>query len=63
MQILNKDWVGEDVWIVNDPRVPMAVRDHGARFRHPACYVIEVEPGSYLLYAADGELLDLCCLK
>lgn len=62
MEILNRDWEGEDVWRVEDPRVPQVVRDHGARFRHPARYVIAVEPGTYLLYAGDGELLDLCQL-
>ena len=62
MEILNEDWEGEDVWYVDDPRVPPSIRDHGARFRNPARYVISVD-GDYLLYGADGELLDLCCLR
>ena len=62
MEILNEDWEGEDVWFVDDPRVPQVIREHGARFRNPARYVIAVD-GEYLLYGADGELLDLCRLR
>lgn len=51
MEILNEDWEGEDVWYVDDPRVPPSIRDHGARFRNPARYVIAVD-GDYLLYGA-----------
>lgn len=63
MEILNEDWRGEDVWSIDDPRVPAEVRKHGARFRNPAAWVVEVAPGEYTLYAADGELLDACRLK
>ena len=47
---------------MDDPRVPQVIREHGARFRNPARYVIAVD-GEYLLYGADGELLDLCRLR
>ena len=60
---LNADWIGEEVLVIDDERIPPAVRAHGARFRNPARYAIEVGPGEYVLYGADGELLDLCCLK
>ncbi len=62
MPIVNEDWEGEDVWSIDDPRVPQRVRDHGACFDSPARHVIEVNPGEYLLYDANGDLLDLCYL-
>lgn len=61
--ILNEDWIGEEVLDIDDDLVPPTIRAHGARFRNPARYVIEAGPGEYVLYGADGELLDLCCLK
>ena len=63
LPILNEDWVGEEVLSIDDARIPPTIQAHGARFRNPARYVIEVGPGEYVLYGADGELLDLCCLK
>jgi hypothetical protein len=60
---LNEDWIGEDVLSIDDPWIPPAVQAHGARFRKPARYVIELGPDEYALYAADGELLDLCFLE
>lgn len=63
MQILNEDWIGEDVWGIDDPRVPEEIREHGARFHPPARYVIAVDDDEFALYAADGELLDLCALN
>jgi hypothetical protein len=62
MEMLNEDWFGEDVWPIDDPRVPPEVRAHGARFRKPAAWAIELDPGEYTLYAADGEMLDACWL-
>jgi hypothetical protein len=47
----------------SDSCVPPAVQAHGARFRKPARYAIELGPGEYALYTADGELLDLCFLE
>lgn len=63
MEILNEDWVGEDVWTIDDARVPDVIRQHGGRFRNPARYVIEVNPDEFALYGGDGELLDLCVLS
>lgn len=60
--ILNEDWVGEIVLAIDDAAVPHAIRAHGARFRNPARFVIDLGHGEYLLYGADGELLDLCHL-
>jgi hypothetical protein len=62
LPILNEDWIGEEVLSIDDPGIPPALQAHGARFRKPARYVIELGPGEYALYAADGELLDLCWL-
>lgn len=59
---MNEDWEGEELININDRRVPKAVRDHGKRFKNPARYVIDVGDG-YILYAEDGELLDLVYLK
>lgn len=63
MEILNEDWIGEDVWLIDDPRVPAEVCEHGARLSFPARYVIAVGEDEFALYAADGELLDLCALR
>lgn len=62
MEVLNEDWIGEDVWTIDDPRVPEEIREHGASFRNPARYVIEVGEGEYLLYAGNGDLIDMCVL-
>lgn len=59
---LNEDWVGEEVLPIDDECIPPLVRAHGERFRNPARYAIVVGAGEYALYAADGELLDLCCV-
>lgn len=60
--ILNEDWVGEVVLSIDDAGIPEPIRRHGARFRNPARYVIDLGEGEYLLYDGDGELLDLCHL-
>jgi len=62
-EILNEDWVNEEVLDIDDPRIPQAIRDFGAAFRNPARYVIDLGHDEYALYGADGELLDLCFLK
>lgn len=61
--ILNADWEGEIVLAIDDEEVPEAVRAHGARFRNPARYALDLGNGEYLLYGGDGELLDMCVLK
>jgi hypothetical protein len=61
--ILNEDWAGEVVLSIDDAEIPELIRRHGARFRNPARYVIDLGEGEYLLYGGDGELLDLCHLK
>lgn len=53
----------EEVMNIDDPRVPDAVRVHGARFQKPARFVVDLGNGEYVLSAADGELLDLVYLK
>jgi hypothetical protein len=63
LPILNEDWIGEEVLSIDDLGIPPAVQAHGARFRKPARYVIELGLDEYALYAADGELLDLCFLE
>ena len=61
--VLDADLEGEMVLSIEDPRVPSAVRAHGARYSHPARWVVETEPGGYVLSAANGELLDFCALQ
>lgn len=61
--LLNEDWAGEVVHAIDDPEIPAIIRRHGARLRNPARYAIDLGQGEYLLYGADGELLDLCWLK
>ena len=53
----------EEVMDIDDPRVPEEIRGHGMRFRKPARFVIDLGRGEYVLSAADGEVLDLVCLK
>jgi hypothetical protein len=59
---MNEDWVGEDLVDIDDPALPDALREHARRFDNPGKVVIVVGDGEYVLYAADGELLDLCCI-
>jgi len=44
---------------MTDPLVPQALREHGARFRNPAAYALDLGDGAYFLYGKDGELLDM----
>ncbi|MEW5889132.1 MAG: hypothetical protein AB1768_08760 [Pseudomonadota bacterium] len=60
--LLNEDWAGEVVLSIDDAEIPELIRRHGARFRNPARYAIDLGGGEYLLYGGDGELLDLCHL-
>ncbi len=39
---MNEDWDDEDVLDINDPGLPDELREHGARFRKPACYVVDL---------------------
>ena len=50
MEVLNEDWVGEDVWSIDDARVPDVIHQHGERFRNPARYVIKINPDEFALY-------------
>ncbi len=59
---MNEDWEGEELIDINDPRLPKAVRKHGKLFKNPARYVIDDGDDSYILYAEDGELLDMVYL-
>lgn len=61
--ILNEDWEGAIVLAIDDEEVPEVIRAHGARFKNLARYAIDLGRGEYLLYGADGELLDMCVLK
>lgn len=49
----------EDLLDINDPRVPEIVREHGKLFRSPAAFVEDMGNGEYVLFAEDGELLDI----
>lgn len=48
---------------IDDPGIPLELREHGTRFRNPAAWVEDLGDGEYALYAADGELLDLVRLR
>lgn len=43
-------------------QVPDIVREHGLRFRLPARYVVCLGNDEFVLYAENGELLDLVYL-
>lgn len=53
----------EEVLDINDLRVPEAIRAHSQRFCNPARFVADLGHGEYVLFAKDGELLDLVYLK
>jgi len=53
----------EELLDIDDYRVPDSIREHGRRFRNPARFAVELGQGEYLLYAEDGELLDMVYLK
>lgn len=58
------DWDGdEDIVDIDNARIPQAVRMHGARFRNPARFVADLGNDEYVLFAEDGELLDLVYLR
>lgn len=58
------DWDGdEDIVDIDNARIPQAVRTHGARFRNPARFVADLGNDEYVLFAEDGELLDLVYLR
>jgi hypothetical protein len=63
MEILNEDWIGEEVFEIGNPTIPEAIREHGNRFHKPARYVIATRGGDYFLYANDGEFLDIVFLS
>jgi hypothetical protein len=60
---MNEDWENEELLDINDPSLPDALRDHGKLFRNPARYVIDVGDSGFVLYAEDGELLDIVHVK
>lgn len=53
----------DEIMEINDPRVPEPIRAHGGRFRPPAAVVACLGNDEYILSTADGEVLDLVCLK
>ena len=63
MGCIANDENNEEVMDIDDPRVPEVIRSLGMRFRKPACFVVDLGNGEYVLTAADGEILDLACLK
>jgi hypothetical protein len=46
---------------IDDPRVPDVIREHGAQFRTPVCYVTVIGE-NIVLSAEDGEVIDICTL-
>lgn len=57
---MNEDWEGDALVDIEDLSLPDALREHAGRFKNHGKVVIVVGDGEYVLYAADGELLDLC---
>lgn len=52
----------DDVLDINDPCVPIEIREQAARFRTPVCYV-GLDGADFYLFAEDGELVDMGYLK
>ena len=53
----------EEAMGIDDERVPDLIRAHGLRFRKPARFVFDAGRGEYVLFAEDGEVLDIVHLK
>ena len=53
----------DEIMNIEDARVPGVIRAHGARFRKPARFVVDLGNDEYILIDADGEVLDLVYLK
>lgn len=49
----------QDIWAIDDYRVPLWVREHGLRFRYPAAFVECLGDGEYVLFGDDGEMVDM----
>ena len=49
----------QDIWTIDDYRVPLWVRAHGLRFRYPAAFVECLGDGEYVLFGDDGEMVDM----
>ena len=60
---MNEDWEGEELVDIDDPSLPDVLREHAKRFSNPGKVVIVVGDDEYVLYAEDGELLDLCFMS
>lgn len=48
--------------MIEDPLLPEAIRVHAARFKKPVRFVLPVD-GDFVLFAEDGELMDIVSLK
>ena len=52
----------EELIPIEDPRIPLELREHAARFRTPVRYVIFCG-ADIVLCAEDGEVIDICSFK
>ncbi len=52
----------DEVLDIDDPRVPVEIREHAARFRTPVRFV-GLDGVDFYLFAEDGELVDAGYLK
>ena len=52
----------DDVFDIDDPCVPIEIREQAARFRTPVRYV-GLDGADFYLFAEDGELVDIGYLK
>lgn len=51
------------IFPILDPRVPDEIRTFGLQFRNPAAFVEVLSETEYVLFASDGELIDLVVLS
>lgn len=57
--VLDETLDQQDIWAIDDYRVPLWVREHGLRFRYPAAFVECLGDGEYVLFGDDGEMVDM----
>lgn len=60
---MNEDDDDEKLLDIDNETVPETIREHGRQFRKPARIVADLGDGEYILFAENGEVLDMVILQ
>ena len=52
----------DELMLIDDPRIPEEIREQAARFSTPVAYAAWAG-ADWVLFAEDGEVVDICSLK